>query len=239
MLFRSKAVATYKVLPTYYEKESYETFNTLEKVGEGKTLINFLAFSGLAPIKVTQIDRNVLVLSAYTDENGVYHPPYYANIVYSVPKMRGSLVKKIEVFIDGEKYKLEPFENLELIAYETIYQICMGEYTRSYIRAISREVAKSVSDSSTLQEGDTRVENSLFSSLFTLFSIVSEGSGDLRVSHFFPSMSWIGSFEVEPGKYDISVNYLDSNNRVIYNEKIENFIVQKDKANLVEILSAK
>ncbi len=236
---RDKAQATYKILPTYYQEKKYDAFDTLESVKKDSTVINFLAFSGLAPIKITKVDRNVLVLDEYVDENGVYHKPYYTNVIYSVPQERGTNVKKIEVLIDGKKYYLQAFENLGKIAYEALQQTCSGEYVRAYIRAISREIAKSVADSSAVQEGQTYAQSSIFSDVFTLFSYAAEGSGDLRCSHFFPSMSWIGSFEIDPGKYNIQVKYLNSRNEVIYQEEIKDFKVAKSKANLVEILSAK
>lgn len=236
---REKAQATSKLLSAYYMKDKYEAFDVLETLDKNKSVINFIAFSGLAPIKQTKVDRNVLILDEYVDDDGIYHKAYHTNVVYSVPKARGSIVKKIEVIIDGKKYELEPFENLEKIAFETMEQTCSGEYFRAYFRAISREIAKAAVDSSALEEGETEVQSSLFSSLFTIFSYVAEGSGDLRSSHFFPSMSWIGSFVFEPGKYDIQVNYLNSNNNVVYQEKIKDFKVEKNKANLVEVLSAK
>ena len=236
---REKAEATAKLLSDYYQKDEYKAFDVLENLNRNSSVVNFIAFSGLAPIKQTKVDKNVRVLDSYVDDDGVYHKPYYTNVVYSVPKLRGSMVKKIEVLIDGEKYELEPFENLEKIAFETMEQTCSGEYIRAYIRAVSREIAKAAADNSALEEGDTEVQSSLFSDLFTIFSYVAEGSGDLRSSHFFPSMSWIGSFEVEPGKYDIQVNYLNSNNKVVYQETIKNFKVEESKANLVEVLSAR
>ena len=236
---REKGEATFKILSDYYEKNEYSSFSNLANMDKDNSMINFIAFSGLSPIKKTQVDRNVLVLDSYVDDNGVYHKPYYTNVVYSIPQERGSIVKSIEVLIDGNKYTLEPFENLGLIAYETMAQTCSGEYVRAYIRAVSREIAKASADASTLEEGDTEVESSLFSDLFTMFSYVAEGSGDLRSSHFFPSMSWIGTFELDPGKYDIVVNYLNSRNDIVYQEKINNFKVTQGKANLVEVLSAK
>ncbi|MGD1820651.1 MAG: hypothetical protein ACPKOI_12345 [Pleomorphochaeta sp.] len=236
---RDKGEATYKLLNKYYEDDYYQAFNTLKDADKNSTLINFLAFTGLSPIKKTHIDRNVLVIDQYVDDNGIYHQPYYTNIVYSIPVVRGTTVSAIEVIINGRKYNLQPFENLGLIAYEALEQTCSSEYVRAYIRAVSREIAKATADAYTRKEGDTFVKSSMFSDIFTIFSYIAEGSGDLRVSHFFPSMSWIGSFEIAPGIYDIEVNYLNSNGYAIHKEKFKDYKISKGKANLLEVISAK
>ncbi|MGD1823071.1 MAG: hypothetical protein ACPKM0_09975 [Pleomorphochaeta sp.] len=236
---RDKGTTAYKVLNKYYMEDYYYAFENLNNVNENSSMINFLAFSGLSPIKRTQIDKNVLVLESYKDDDGIYHPDYYANVVYTVPLKRGTNVKTIEVFIDGEKKVLQPFENLELVAYESLEQTCSSEYIRAYIRAVSREVAKSVADTASLEEGQTYVETSVLSDIFSLFSVVSEGSGDLRTAHFFPAMSWIGSFMVNPGEHDIVVKYLSNNNSVLFQERFDDYLVIPGRANLVEIISAK
>jgi hypothetical protein len=236
---RDKGQATSKLLAKYYLEDEYTAFDTLKNVTEDSTLVNFIAFSGLAPVKESKVDKNILVIDQYVDDDGLYHKPYYTNVVYSVPKKRGSVVKSIEVKIGTKKYNLEAFENLELIAFESLEQKCSGEYIRAYIRALSREIGKAATDTASVEEGATFVQSSMISDIFSIFSFVVEGSGDLRCSHFFPSKSWIGSFEIEPGKYDIVVSYLNSSKKIVFQEKFDDYNIKKGKANLVEILSAK
>lgn len=236
---RDKGATTAKLLSKYYLEDDYKTFDTLKTLDKESSLVNFIAFSGLAPVKKTQVDKNVLILDSYVDEENIFHPAYYANVVYSVPQERGTVVDKIEVSIDGKKYYLEAFENLELIALESLSQNCSGEYVRAYIRAVSREVAKAAADVASMEEGSTTIQTSIVSDVFSLFSFVAEGGGDLRCSHFFPSTSWIGAFEVEPGKHDIVVKYLNSSGNIVFQDDFKNFNVKTGKANLIEILSAK
>lgn len=236
---RDKGLSTYKLLNKYYLEDNYQAFETLKDVNKNTSMINFIAFSGLSPIKQTQIDRNVLVIDEYVDDDGIYHKPYYTNVIYTVPQKRGTSVDKIQIKINNKEHYLQPFENLELIAYESLEQTCSAEYVRAYIRAVSREVAKSVADSASNEEGATYVSSSLFSDVFSIFSYAAEGSGDLRVSHFFPAVSWIGTFIVDPGEYDIEVNYLNSNNNILYTKTFNNYVVKPSKANLIEVISAK
>lgn len=236
---REKGVAAYKLLNKYYMEDNYTAFQNLGNANRNSTMINFLAFSGYAPTKITQIDKNVLVVDDYVDDDGVYHPPYYADVVYTIPKIRGTSVSRIEVNIDGRIYYLQPFENIELIALESLEQNCSAEYFRAYFRAVSREITKSVVDSASVEEGSSYAESSLFSDIYSIFSMISEGQGDLRTAHFFPAMSWIGSFMIDPGTYNIGIKYFGMNNNLLHEESFNNYEVKTGKANLLESIIAK
>ena len=67
---REKAEATSKVLSNYYKKDNYKAFNVLKNVKKNSSIINFIAFSGLSPIKKTKVDKDVLVLDSFVDEDG-------------------------------------------------------------------------------------------------------------------------------------------------------------------------
>lgn len=236
---REKGVATYKLLNKYYKADNYTAFENLGNVNSDSTMINFLAFSGYAPTKVSKTDYNVLVVDEYVDDDGIYHPPYYSNVVYSRPKIRGTAINRIDVNVDGKVYNLQPFENIELIALESLEQNCSAEYLRAYFRAVSREITKSFVDSAYVEEGASSTSSTLFSDLFTVFSIISEGQGDLRTSHFFPAMSWVGSFMIDPGTYNIEVSYYGLNNALLHKETFNKYEVKPNRANLIESIIAR
>lgn len=219
----------------FYDQDAYQSIERLESLDADTTIVSFLSFSGLAPKKVATSSRGALIREAYKDEDGYYHRALYNDIVYSVPMVRNSQIKSVRVNIDGKLSSLEPFENISTIAFSSMVKKSKAEYTRAFIRILTREIGKAVVHEQA-ESDEEKDFASLFSSALNLFTVFSE-QADVRCSLFFPARSWIQCLPLEPGLHTIRVEYLDSNGFIIDCQSYENFNVVKGKANLIETVS--
>ncbi|MDR1748002.1 MAG: hypothetical protein LBR47_02970 [Spirochaetaceae bacterium] len=192
-----------------------------------KARLNVLAFSGLAPKKEEEVLRVPLTLS------GTYYK-------LSLPVMvdRFSAVNAIQVSMDnGEVFTLELLEDISAIAKDTFKQKQSLIYLRSVIRSLTKTTSSLVMDSVADNADDSGVS--------LLFSILSLGSkvynefsetADLRISRYFPGSAWVGGITLDPGIYSFTVEYFDSNRRVVETRRFENVSVFLNSVNLVEVI---
>ena len=62
---------------------------------------------------------------------------------------------------------------------------------------------------------------------------------DLRVSRYFPGKSYIGGINMEPGLYNIKINYFDSKDQILDTEIKNNILIKEGVLNLVESICLK
>ena len=209
----------------------------------GKSKIAFLSFTGNAPLKeefIFQFDtyKNLVVIS--TVENGKLKQ--YSSIAwygiegglhakFAVPKMRkrGSIVDKIEIFVDGvHKNNLVKLESIENIAFETFKR----NESIVYLKSLARTITKTIANEALNKELDKQTGGGDWGGLTRLLSgalINATENADLRITHYFPAYVYTGNIDVNPGKHNIEVVYKDNYNRIIAKDKFDNYNALKNK----------
>ena len=57
---------------------------------------------------------------------------------------------------------------------------------------------------------------------------------DLRISRYFPAKASISGITLEPGMYDIQIDYYGQGNKILHSDVHENVNLKAGKLNLVE-----
>ena len=217
---------------------------------KGKTILSVVGLVGLSPVKEafdlrirTDKDLN-LVQVLYTDSEdneSVYgHIPFPVDHDYyfkfAIPRIvaRPSVVSSIRVYADGRHIgTLQLLEDVSAVAEETF----KARRSLVYVRSIARAIVKGLAAHKLKKKLDTGgIEGWLKKAAVDVATDVSEGA-DLRCSRFLPGRIYVGDFEIEPGTYDIRIEFVDSENSLVKARNISGYRVLERGLNLVEAFS--
>ncbi len=219
---------------------------------DGKARINFLSFVGRAPDKKAKTlyihtEKDIIVIG-FTDENprgkqeletldvitwpGVekgYH--FKFQLPYLEP--RKSQVGNVKVVVDGKfSGNLQMIENLEKVAFET-YKI---KEPLIYLKTITRSVLKGLASEKGKAELSKQVGGGLWGDLSRLAADVAVDAtenADLRISRFFPARALVGEVAVEPGTYNIKLEYYSKNGVLLWVDDLGDQEIKRNDLNLM------
>ncbi|MDR2536868.1 MAG: hypothetical protein LBC46_01050 [Treponema sp.] len=199
-------------------------------IPQGKARLNVIGFSGLSPIKQEQTLRIPLLVS-------------YNYIKIALPEMlsRRSLVSRIQVEVKGgPRFDLELLEDIDAVAKETFKQKQNLIYMKSIIRATMKGVSAATLDV-LARESDDASTGLLLGVLSLGTQVFAEASeqADLRISRYFPAKALAGGVNLDPGVYDLKINYYSANGHLIASFNKEQVPVLENKLNLVEVVCLK
>lgn len=200
-------------------------------VPAGKARLNFLGFTGMAPLKF----ENVLRVQ---NDFGTY---FKLALPFMMP--RGSQIKAIDVTVTGEtgvtyKTTLERLESIENIAMDTFSQKQSLIYGRTFIRALSKSVATDLSYSAA--DRFEKKDNSDMALLFRVIGVASQvhtevsERADVRTTQYLPAYAQVGGLTVEPGTYSVRVDFVNAKGNIVSTEVFNGVKVSENKLNLVE-----
>lgn len=196
--------------------------------------LSVLSFVGEAPLKraetlyIVTSNNWVEILYAGEGDKGVLIPEGYAAFPYpgieggyrfkfQLPRMerRGSDVTRIRVIADGRPVgELALLEDMERIAIDTFNVkkpiIFLKTITRTIVKGIVAERGKEEMQQAGLESGSMLgLAAGLIGSVATDVAVDASEQADLRVSRFFPAYTYAGEWDIDPGTYDISIEYFN------------------------------
>ena len=196
---------------------------------KGKTRLHMVAFNGLAPVKKEAVE------SIYVSKNN------YAKIAYPILFGRYSEVQSVMVTLDDDtSFFLEKLENISAIAIDTFK--AKSDLTR--LKAVTRSMAKAIGiamydgaaeENAKKNNTTVSVAEELLGWVFKIASNVSE-SADVRSSHFLPSMAWVGAITLDPGVYDMKIEFKNNAGKTLHTQYISQYTVTEGKINLGEAI---
>ena len=214
---------------------------------EDKAILSVVGLAGLSPVKEAlnlriRTDKDLdLVQVLYTDperkgsEYGHLPIPvsedYYFK--FSIPQLmsRPSYISRIKVFAYSEPIgELQLIEDVDLVAGETFE----AKKSLIYLRTVARAVFKGLAAHKAKKKADTGgAAGWLKKAAIDVTTDISENA-DLRCSRLLPGEIYVGDFEIEPGTYDLTIEFLDADGNVISATEISGYQVLKKGLNLVE-----
>jgi hypothetical protein len=215
----------------------------------GNTIVSVVALAGLSPVKEAvnlriRTDKDLgLVQVLYTDgenkdsEYGHLPLPVKADYYFkfALPKVasRESIVRGIRFIVDSEAVgDLQLIEDVSSVAEETF----QAKKSMIYFRSIARAVFKGLATHKAKQKVDTGgVEGWLKKAAIDVGVDITENA-DLRCSQLLPGRIYVGDFELEPGVYDLRVEFTGSQGELLYTEYFPAFEVKPTGLNLVEAI---
>jgi hypothetical protein len=213
-----------------YQNPIPKTVEQVRNVPQGKAILNIICFSGLSPIKEEELVTHFFPL---------FHNPalYMAN--FKLPKMvqRPSKIDRIEVVIDGNnKFNLELLENISAVVEETFAIRYANIVTKIYIRTLLKYLTVDIAALEIERRQDGLA--ALAFALAAKVAFEATESADIRMSHYLPGKAYIGGIILEPGTYNVTVNFY-SRNTIISKTEHNNFIVRESGLNLIDAVSLK
>ncbi len=202
-------------------------------VPKGKARINTLAFSNGSPYK-----------------SQIYFPAIIFDAVVAIPFMKtrspkvGFVGVKATNRKTGQTYKSSMYqmESLENVAIDTFQTHSASIYSKAIARMLVKQLSNDVSRGvgEVMSESDDPTI-ALIGGLLQLASFAGEvgawltETADLRMSSYFPARADAGGLTVDPGKYDITMEfYQTKGGRLVYRKKFKNVSVQEGKLCLLE-----
>jgi len=133
---------------------------------------------------------------------------------------------------------LQMIENVNRVAAE----VFEPKKTLIYVRTVARALIKGLS-AHKLKEDIDKKNDSNFGA-WLLKAAVDVGTdvienADLRCSRLLPSYIYVGDFEVEPGSYDLLIEFLDTNGNVLDSSYQSGYTVGESGLNMLRAVSLK
>jgi uncharacterized protein len=222
---------------------------SVKYANDGKAILSVVAMTGSSPVK------NDLKLRIRTDKQldlvqvmydgaeagstlyGQFNIPisedYYFKFAIPVVTPGQSRVAKIRLLANGKSLgSLQLLEDVNRVAAE----VFEPKKTLIYVRTVARALAKGLAAHKLKANIDEK--NSDAFGKWLLKAAVDVGTdvlenADLRCSRLLPSYVYVGDFEIEPGNYDLSLEFLDSGNSLIQSYNVKDFEVDKQGLNLL------
>jgi len=219
----------------------------------GKTIVSFVALAGLAPVKEAlnlriRTDKQLnLVQVLYTDgankdtEYGHIFFPVKADYYFkfAIPKMapRTSAIGQIRVLSGSEVFgQLQLIEDVSRVAEETF----KAKRSLIYLRTIARAIAKGYATHKVKENLDEKtgggVGGWLAKAAVDVGTDISENA-DLRCSRTLPGKIYVADFELAPGTYDFTVEFLDRSGHTLYTQEISGYRVRQGSLNMIEAIA--
>jgi hypothetical protein len=214
--------------------------------GDG-AILSVVGMAGLSPVKEAfdlriRTDKDLdLVQVLYTDSENheVEYGHFPLNVgqdfyfKFSIPRIveRPTEVDRIRIFAGPQTVgELQLLEDVYRVAEETF----KAKRSLIYVRSVLRAVAKGLASHAMKKKADTGgLEGWLKKAAIDVATDVSEGA-DLRCSHLLPGRIYVGDFELEPGVYDLRVEFLDREGNLIAAEELPGFEVHRTGLNIIQ-----
>ncbi|MDD6294730.1 MAG: hypothetical protein PUA64_01970 [Treponema sp.] len=217
----------FSLQPEIYNFPVPKNLNEDINIPEEKARLNVIAFSGIAPIKQEKTLQIPL--------NSTYYK-------IALPEMtkRPSSVASIKLHVSSKTSNwnttknVEKLESIENIAIDTFKQ----HYTMIFIKELSRSITKATTTGILSEQADRLAgASSIFLNIMSLTSALTTEfteRADVRTTRYFPANVSVAGITLDPGVYDIKIEYLNASGHILASQEISDYQVQLGKLNLIE-----
>jgi len=219
-------IRAYELAPWIYTNSIPASVDEERAVPDGMGRLNVIAFTGLSPVKVEQNLPIPLPLPS---------PNNWARLALPVMVSRPQTVQWAEAVLDtGQRFRLELLEDMGAVARETF----KSRYGLIVLKTVARTIAKAATSATAAHVAGQSNEGlgALVGLVGLIFTAASENA-DTRLSRYFPSNALVGAVNLEPGYYNVTVNFYGSGG-LVYSERKE-VSVRERGLNLEEFICLK
>jgi len=217
---------------------------------ENGYILSVVALSGRAPVKEalnlrlrTDKDLNLVQIlydgpdSSDTEYGHLPVPvseDYYFKFAIPMLIERPSQIDRVFVKINGEVAgQLQLIEDIGKVSRET-YE---ARKTLMYIRTLARAIVKGLFAHKAKEKADTGgLGGWLKKAAIDVGTDILENA-DLRCSRLLPNRIYVSDLELEPGVYDITFEFVDSEGNIVASKSVEGYRVLENGLNLVQAFS--
>jgi len=199
-------------------------------VPTGKARLNIIGFTGLSPVK----------------EEGRFPVLFklpYSSLCQPILKLpvfvkRPSVINRVEVVVEGgDKFSLELLEDMGAVVEETYNARFKDVFYKTFIRVLTKYAAVVVSANIAREQSGSNLAGLAAAIAGKATADATEGA-DIRMSRYIPDKAYIGGINLNPGTYNITVNYY-SGSRIVAKDERRGVTVKANAPNLLETISLK
>ncbi|AEF80147.1 COG3014 family protein [Leadbettera azotonutricia] len=219
----------FETAPSVYYNPLPRSLDEELEVPKGKGRLNVVSFTGLAPIKA-EISTPIPLPLPY--------PNNWARL--ALPQMidRPSAITRVVAELDsGKSFELDLLEDMGMVAKETF----KARYSLILLKTVARTIIKSTTVAAVgfaIDGGNKDNDGSGWGAVFSFFGRIAADASeqaDLRISHYFPCYARVGGINLDPGMYNLTINYYGQRG-LVGSYRIENVYVGENRLNLTEFV---
>ena len=201
----------------------------IRTVPDGKARLNVIGFTGLSPVKKE---------GQFT----AFFPFTYIILcqpIFKLPQFvkRPSVINRIEVIVEGgDKFNLELLEDMGAVIEETYNARFANIFFKTYIRLLIKYAAVDVAANVAREQSGELA--GLAAVIAGRVSADATEGADIRMSRYMPDKAYVGGINLDPGTYNITINYY-SGSRIVAKDERRNIVVRANAPNLIEIINLK
>jgi len=191
--------------------------------------LNIISFTGLSPIKEEAYIIHYLPFQ---------HPVLrIASLKLPVMVKRPSIINRVEIIIEDKgRFEMELLEDISAVIEETFKARFSNILLKTYIRTLIKYIVADVSAMETLRrQGELA---GFLAAVAARTALEISESADIRMSRYLPDKAYIGGINLDPGNYNVIINYYHGN-RLISSETRYNVNVNNNELNLLQFVNLK
>jgi len=198
-----------------------------QNVPEEKARLNIICFTGLSPVKEEQRIFHFLP----------FQHPVLQIAYFKLPVLtrRPGMITRIEVIVDGQgSFDMELLEDISAVIEDTFNARFSQILIKTYIRTIIKYAVADIAAMETDKNGGGFI--GFLVAAAARAAMDSSEKADIRMSRYFPDKAYIGGINLDPGTYDVYINYYHGNT-IIYRDDFESVTVSEGRLNLLESIN--
>ena len=227
--------AAFSSNPKVYKNPIPAVVAGVQNIPRGQAPLHIIGFTGLSPVKEEVEFKQTF--------------PFFQNVAlrdqkFALPvlKPRPDSIDRIEVIVEGHDgrgvFELELLEDMGAVAAETFNARFANIFFKTYIRTMLKYAAADIAATAAAEKSGGGALAGLGASIGGKLIADASESADIRMSRFFPSKAYVGGIALEPGTYNITINYYSRGSHVGKDER-KDFEVKANTPNIIETINLK
>jgi hypothetical protein len=177
-------------------------------IPSGKGQLNVLAFAGLSPIKVEQVDRIAFPFLQYPDL-------MFADVKVPHLQARPSAVSSVSVSVQGgASFDLELLEDIGEVLTDTFNGHQSSVYLKTFTRVLAKYIVADIAANEAVKAArDKGMPDAVALNAGRGVAVAAKKgldateAADTRSARYLPAKAYIGAANLDPGTYTVTVNY--------------------------------
>ena len=218
--------------PGIYNFAVPNAIQNIENTPLGEARLDILTFVGLSPIKEEEI---------LTQFFPIFQDRMLRNPQFSLPKLvdRPNRIDRIEVVVNGERHNLELLENMGAVITDTFNARYTNIFLKTYIRTLLKYTAADVASREVQKRSGGGLGGALVNATASAAlraGVDASENADIRMARFLPNKAYIGSINLEPGTYNVTMNFYSGRN-LVRSKTREDVVVRANNLNLAQFVN--
>jgi len=217
--------------PTIYKQPLPEAVNTIEtRLTEGVRL-DILSFIGLSPIKEEKVFTQYF---PFFQEKSLQSPLFKLPVLVERPNK----ITRVEIVIGEQRQTLELLEDMGAVIEDTFNARYTGTFLKTYIRTLLKYTALDLLDKETQKKSSGKFGGLLQAGgmMAAKAAFDATENADVRMSRYLPDKAYVGSLILQPGTYDVIINYY-CDEYLFQSEIKEGYEISEGSVNLMQLIN--